>query len=229
MTHATIDHAAHARGILFILSGPSGVGKDTILRHALPRLGKIRTSISVTTRPPRPGEQHGIDYFFAPADEFALRLERGEFLEHAGVHGYFYGTPRSWVEEELDNGMDVVLEIDVQGAVQVRRQFQHAVLIFLAPPSWDELAHRLLGRLAHDRKLAHDIGATQAEDEAAIYRRLHNARLELARATQYEYLIINNKLSEATSQFCAIVTAERCRPWRYDLSGLLAEEADHGG
>lgn len=227
MTPATVDQPTHARGILFILSGPSGVGKDTILRQALPRLGKIRTSISVTTRPPRPGEQHGVDYFFIPADEFALRLEHGEFLEHAGVHGYFYGTPHTWVEAELSTGMDVVLEIDVQGAVQVRQQFPSAILIFLAPPSWDELSHRLLRRLEHDRKLAHHIGANQAEDEATILRRLRNARQELARARQYEYLIVNDKLSEAIRQFCAIVTAERCRPWRYDLSGLLEEEADH--
>ncbi len=148
-------------------------------------------------------------------------LERGEFLEHAGVHGYFYGTPRNWVEEELNAGMDVVLEIDVQGAVQVRRLFPQAILIFLAPPSWEELSRRLLRRLEHDRKLARNIGALQAEDEATIRRRLHNARQELARVDQYEYLIINDKLGDAINQFCAIVTAERCRPWRYDLTALL--------
>lgn len=226
MTVPTPDSAAFTRGILFILSGPSGVGKDTILRHALPKLGTIRTSISVTTRPPRPGEVHGVDYFFVAPDEFAVMLERNEFLEHAGVHGYFYGTPRKWVEEELRTGMDVVLEIDVQGAVQVRRLFPQAILIFLAPPSWRELTRRLLRRLDHDRKLAHDIGARQAEDEATIRRRLMNARDELSRVNQYEYLIINDKLPEATDQFCAIVTAERCRPWRQDIDKLLEEGPD---
>lgn len=223
MTVPTPDAAAPTRGILFILSGPSGVGKDTVLRHALPKLGTIRTSISVTTRPPRPGEQDGVDYFFIPADEFALMLERGEFLEHAGVHGYFYGTPRKWVEDELRTGMDVVLEIDVQGAIQVRSLFPQAILIFLAPPSWTELSRRLIKRLDHDRKLARDIGARQAEDEATIRRRLHNARAELAKVDQYEYLIINDKLPDATNEFCSIVTAERCRPWRKPITELLAE------
>ena len=228
MTELTPDAIEPTRGILFILSGPSGVGKDTILDRALAKMSKIRASISVTTRPPRPGEQHGVDYFFVPPDEFALMLERGEFLEHAGVHGYFYGTPRTWVDEELRTGMDVVLEIDVQGAVQVRRLFPQAILIFLAPPSWEELSRRLLKRLEHDRKLAHDIGAREAEDEATIRKRLANARQELARVDQYEYLIVNDKLAEATEQFCAIVIAERCRPWRQDIERLLKEDPTHG-
>jgi len=222
----TVEHTEPGQGILFILSGPSGVGKDTILRRALPQLGKIRTSLSVTTRPPRPGEKHGVDYLFVAHDEFALMLERDEFLEHAGVHGYFYGTPRQWVQEELRSGMDVVLEIDVQGAIQVRRQFPEAILIFLAPPSWQELTRRLLKRLEHDRKLARDTGARQAENEATIRRRLQNARDELAKVDQYEYLIINDQLSEATNQFCAIVIAERCRPKRLSIEKLLREEPD---
>lgn len=212
MTHITTGADARTRGILFILSGPSGVGKDTVLRRALPRLGGIRTSVSVTTRPPRPNERDGIDYFFVSTEEFVGRLERNDLLEHAAVHGHLYGTPRSWVLEQLHAGTDVVLEIDVQGAVQVKAAFPQAILVFLAPPSWGELARRLRGR--------------STEDEATITKRLDNARVELARVDQYEYLIVNDKLADATDRFCCVVAAERARPWRLDLSLLLEEGRD---
>lgn len=199
------------RGILFVLSGPSGVGKDTVLRHALPRLGRIRTSISVTTRPPRADERHGVDYFFVSTDEFANLLEQGQLLEHAAVHGHFYGTPRQWVLEQLSAGMDVVLEIDVQGAMQVKSVFSQAILVFLAPPSWAELARRLRAR--------------QTEDEASIQRRLENARLEMLKIACYDYLIINDRLVDATDRLSAVVMAERLRPCRQDVEALLAEES----
>jgi guanylate kinase len=170
------------------------VGKDTVLRLAIPRLPNFRTSISVTTRDPRPGEMHGREYFFlAPAD-FATMLEQGELLEHAAVHGHFYGTPRQWVSQQLQAGIDVVLEIDVQGAMQVKAQWPQAVLIFIAPPSWAELSRRLRGR--------------NTEDEATVRHRLQNARAELARGEQYEYLIINDKLEDAVDRLCAIVLAD---------------------
>jgi guanylate kinase len=168
----------------------------------------------MTTRPPRPGEVNGVDYFFVTADEFATKLEEGELLEHAAVHGHFYGSPRSWVLEQLAAGTDVVLEIDVQGAIQVRSQFPQAILIFLAPPSWKELTRRLRGR--------------NTEDEAAIRHRLHNARIELARVDQYEYLIINDRLDDAVDRLRAVVLAERSRPWRQDIEALLAEDPDNG-
>ena len=199
-----------ARGMLFILSGPSGVGKDTVLQGALPSLGAIRTSISVTTRAPRAGETHGIDYFFIASEEFARLMEEGGLLEHAAVHGYFYGTPRAWVTEQLQAGTDVVLEIDVQGAVQVKSLFPQAILIFLAPPSWHELSRRLRER--------------NTEDEESILRRLRHARQELARIDQYEYLIVNDRLQDAIDRLSAIVLAERCRPWRQDIATLLAAE-----
>ena len=201
------------RGILFILSGPSGVGKDTVLRQALPRLGAIRTSISVTTRSPRGNEVDGRDYFFVSPEHFATMLEQQDLLEHAAVHGHFYGTPRSWVMEQLRAGIDVVLEIDVQGAIQVRNLFPRAILVFLAPPSWQELASRLRRR--------------NTEEEGAITRRLQAARMELSRVTQYEYLIINDQVPDAVARLCAIVAAERCRPWRQDISALEAEEILH--
>jgi guanylate kinase len=187
-------------GILFVLSGPSGVGKDTVLRRALPKLGRIRTSISATTRAPRPREAFGVDYFFVTRDEFLAMQAKGDLLEHALVHDNFYGTPRSWVLEQLQQGIDVVLAIDVQGALQVRKLYPEAVLIFIAPPSWDELSRRLRGR--------------GTEDDATVQRRLENARTELSRAGEYNYLVINDNLHEATDRLRAIVIAERSRPAR---------------
>lgn len=197
-------------GMLFILSGPSGVGKDTVLQAALPRLGAIRTSISVTTRESRTGEIHGVNYFFTSSEEFARLLEDGGLLEHAAVHGFFYGTPRAWVTAQLQAGIDVVLEIDVQGALQVKSQFPQAILVFLAPPSWRELSRRLRGR--------------NTEDEASIHRRLQHARHELSRVSQYEYLIVNDRLEEAVERLCAVVLAERCRPWRQDFTAWQDDE-----
>ena len=206
-------NAAHTlRSTLFILSGPSGVGKDTVVQCAKPYLRNIRNSISVTTRAPRVGETHGVDYFFVTADEFAEMLEKGDLLEHAVVHGHFYGTPRSWVVEQLAAGTDVLLEIDIQGALQVKAQFPEAILIFLAPPSWPELSRRLRQR--------------QTEDEASIRRRLANARRELARINQYDYLIVNDVLEDAAARLQAIILAERSRPWRQQLDVLLAEGND---
>ena len=212
MTEPQHDNAK-LPGILFILSGPSGVGKDTVLQCVLPRLDRIRTSISVTTRDPRPEETDGIDYFFISSDAFATMLERGDLLEHAAVYGHFYGTPRVWVLEQLHAGIDVVLEIDVQGALQVKKQFPQAILIFLAPPSWNELARRLRGR--------------QTEDEDSIRRRLQSAREELARVEQYEYLIVNGEVDDAANRLHAIVLAERSRPWRQDIATLAEEENGH--
>ncbi len=201
MNNFSTEDLKRDEGILFILSGPSGVGKDTILRRVLPRLTEIRTSISITTRDPRPHEKDGIDYFFVSSEKFAEMLETGDMLEHAAVHGHFYGTPRKWVEDELNKGMDVILEIDVQGALQVRREFPGAILVFLAPPSWDELARRL-----HWRK---------TEDDNTIRRRLENAKHEMERIENYEYLVINDKLDDAVRDVESIIIAERLRPWRY--------------
>lgn len=214
MTDTPYAHHRATHGILFILSGPSGVGKDTVLRTVLPQLDGIRTSISVTTRSPRPGERHEVDYFFVSPDKFASLLEKQELLEHAAVHGHFYGTPRSWVLDQLASGMDVVLEIDVQGALQVKAEFPDAILVFLAPPSWEELSRRLRGR--------------KTEDPETIRRRLRNARQEIARVDNYEYLVVNDHLQDAADRLRAIVLAERSRPWRQDLSCLLVEEELHG-
>jgi guanylate kinase len=198
------------QGTLFVLSGPSGVGKGCILEGALPRLTDIARSVSVTTRPPRPDEVDGRDYWFRTASDFAAMVAGDELLEWAEVHGHQYGTPRGPVEASLAAGQDVVLEIDVQGALQVREHAPEAVLIFAAPPSWGELARRL-----HDR-------ATETED--SISRRLEAARQELAvvceRPSLYGYIIINDALDDAVERFRSIVVAERSRPDRLDLSAL---------
>lgn len=201
--------SARRRGTLFIISGPSGAGKDSVLQEALPRLEHIRTSISVTTRAPRKDDEHGVHYFFITPDEFAAMQARGELLEFAPVHRHMYGTPRAWVMEQLDAGIDVVLEIDVQGAMQVKRLYPDVVLVFLATPSLRELADRLRTR--------------DTETDAEMDERLAAARQEMAHIDEYDYLIINDVLEEAAERFRIVVTAERMRPHRQDLSALFEE------
>ncbi|HOS42211.1 MAG TPA: guanylate kinase [Armatimonadota bacterium] len=200
------------RGTLFVLSGPSGVGKNTVLRRAAERVRNLQISVSVTTRAPRRGERPDVSYVYVSPDAFAGMRDAGAFLEYAEVHDASYGTRAAPVRAWLDAGQDVVLEIDVQGALQVRAHEPDLVLVFLAPPSWEELATRLRRR--------------DTETEEKIARRLAHARREMARIGEYHYLIINDQLADAVERFCAIVTAERCRPARQDLRGLLGEHRD---
>ena len=192
---------APARGNLIVVSGPSGVGKDAVLAPLFsaemcpPRL---RRCITATTRAPRPGEVEGLDYFFLRHEEFEERIAEGFFLEHASFSGRFYGTPKWWVEAELDGGNDVLLKIDVQGALQVRSLAPDAVLVFIAPPSEAELERRLRGR---------DSGA----DPDDLARRLATAREELALARRYDYLVMNERIEQAVEDLRAIIIAERCR------------------
>jgi guanylate kinase len=190
-----------ARGKLIVVSGPSGVGKDAVLAPLFaagtcpPRL---RRCITATTRAPRPGEIEGVDYFFLDHDDFLRRAGEGFFLEHASFAGRCYGTPRWWVEAERAGGNDVLLKIDVQGALQVRSQEPGSVLIFIAPPSEAELERRLRGR---------DLEA----DPADLARRFAIAREELALSRHYDYLVVNDRIEEAVEALRAIVIAERCR------------------
>jgi guanylate kinase len=153
--------------------------------------------VTATTRPPRAGETDGHDYHFWSLEEFERREAAGDLLEAAQVHGHRYGTPAGWVFDQLDRGTDVILKIDVQGALAVRKRCPHAVLIFVKPPSLEEMEARLRGR--------------GSESEAQIQRRLQDAREELARADRYDYLIVNDVLESAVAKLAAIVTAERCR------------------
>lgn len=186
-----------SQGQLFILSGPSGSGKSTLMTQVLQRLPNLAFSVSHTTRPARPGEQDGVHYHFIDKAAFlALRDQRPSgFLEWAEVHGNFYGTSVAEVESKLQQGMDILLDIDVQGARQVRQQRSDVVSIFLCPPSLEILAERLQRR------------ATEADATFAL--RLENARKELACAPEYSYLLVNDQLETAVSGFCSIIIAER--------------------
>ncbi len=187
-------------GIPVVLSGPSGAGKTTIQKQLLSRYQDLVPSISATTRPPRPGEVHGKDYLFLSEPEFQSGTEQNLFLEHAQVHGHFYGTPKGPLEEHLHLGVDVLLVIDVQGGLQIRSACTEAVLIFLLPPSMADLAKRI------------DSRGDVPPGEMQV--RLRNAEWEMSFATQYDYLVINRNLDEAVSQVRSILVADRCRTQR---------------
>ena len=187
-------------GTLFIVSAPSGAGKTTLVRLLLEQDAHVRLSISYTTRAPRPGEQDGREYHFVSVTDFLSMRERGDFLESAEVHGNYYGTSRVWLAEQIHAGRDILLEIDWQGAQQVRRRFSDAVGIFIMPPSLDELERRLRGR-----------GTDSAE---VIARRLAAARDEMSHVGEFEYVIINNQLQEALGDLLAALRASRLRPTR---------------
>jgi len=184
-------------GSLFVVAAPSGAGKSSLVNALLAQEPDIKLSISYTTRAPRPGEEHGREYFFASEADFLARRASGEFLESAEVHGHYYGTSRIAIEEQTRQGNDVLLEIDWQGAQQVRKQFPQAVGIFILPPSIAALKDRLEKR-----------GQDQPE---VIVRRLLAAGGEIAHATEFEYVIINQDFATALSQLAAIVKATRCR------------------
>ncbi len=187
-----------SKGRIIILSGPSGVGKGTILREVMRRNPKLRFSVSATTREPRPGEVEGVHYYFVDKPGFEKMIEEGQLLEHAYYAGNYYGTPEKGIDKALEEGYSVVLEIDVQGALQVLQRRPDAISIFIAPPSFEELTRRLNGR-----------GDTALEVAGL---RLHIALQECATATQYQYIIINDDIGHAAEEFQAILTAEACRP-----------------
>lgn len=178
-------------GLLFILSGPSGAGKGTLVKELLRRVPDMWVSVSATTRAPRPGEKDGSDYFFLTAPEFEARVRHGEFLEHATVHGNRYGTLRAPVERRLDRGVDVVLEIDPQGAAQVRKQMDRSRLVFVKAPSAEELERRIRYR--------------GAESEEQLRTRMKTAEQELAVEGMYDFVVINDDVTRATDELVAYV------------------------
>jgi len=184
-------------GNLFVVAAPSGAGKTTLVRLLLEQETAVGLSISYTTRGPRPGEANGREYHFVDTAQFRAMIERGEFLEWAEVHGNFYGTSKKWIADRLAAGGDVLLEIDWQGAQQVRKLFPQAIGVFILPPSMEELERRLTGR-----------GTDAAE---VIARRLAAAQAEMRHVGEFDYVIINNELEEALVDLRAVVRASRLK------------------
>ncbi|WP_126993837.1 guanylate kinase [Thermosipho globiformans] len=188
------------KGTLFVVSGPSGVGKTSIISALMNKLENIVFSVSCTTRPPRPGEVDGVDYFFVSRDKFIEMREKGEFLEWAEVHGNLYGTPKKFVLENIEKGNRIILDIDVQGALQVKRNFDDAVFIFVAPPSYEVLKERLLKR--------------GTENSQSMLKRLENAKWEMSKIVEFDYLIVNSDLEKSILAMKSIITAESYRTRR---------------
>lgn len=200
-------------GLLIVISGPSGAGKGTILKEVLKRNPNIEISISCTTRKPRPGETEGVSYFFKTHEQFAEMLKNDEFLEYAKVFDNYYGTPKVKVNELLEQGKDVVLEIDVQGTVKVKNGIKNAIYIFIAPPTMQELKRRLAGR------------GTETEEQ--MQKRLVTSTQELGYASEYDYIVINDVLEEAVENVEAIVKAEHLKIKRSNrIEQLLKEGVD---
>ncbi|MCL2566317.1 MAG: guanylate kinase [Defluviitaleaceae bacterium] len=187
------------KGMLVIISGPSGSGKGTVVKRLDPDKG-YALSVSMTTREPRPGEEYGRDYFFVSEEEFIATRDTNGLLEHAVFVGNLYGTPRRYVDDEIARGKIVVLEIEVEGALQIREKFPDAVLIFLMPPDIDELGRRLFNR--------------QTEDKMTIEQRLNRAKNEIKYISRYDYVVLNEEVDLAVDRINTIVGAEFLKPHR---------------
>ena len=186
------------KGKALIISGPSGVGKSTVLKSLIEKRKNLYFSVSATTRDARPGEVDGVHYHFLDVDTFRDWIAKGEFLEYAEFVGNFYGTPKKYVYAAMEEGKDVILDIEVQGAIQVFSKMPEVVRIFIAPPSWEELERRLTDR------------GTDSEDK--IQKRLLRAKVEFQTAHTYDYFVINDSVENAVRELDAIMTAEHCKP-----------------
>ena len=186
------------RGKTFIICGPSGVGKGTVVARLLASDPTLYFSVSATTRAPRPGEQDGKHYHFLTMEQFEQWIAEDQFLEHAQFVGNRYGTPQLYVDKAMEQGRDVLLDIEIQGAEQVHRKRPDAVRIYVAPPSWAELERRLIGR--------------GTEDMDKVRSRLERGKVEFAAAKDFDYFVINDTVDHAVSEIQAIMAAEHCRP-----------------
>lgn len=204
------------RGLLFVLSGPSGVGKGTVCAALRRKLPQLIYSVSATTRFPREGECEGVNYFFKSREQFHEMIETDALLEHAEYVGNYYGTPRDFVEKTLSEGKDIILEIEVQGALKVKEKFTEGVFIFLMPPSLNELKQRIVGR--------------GTESQATIDHRLSVAVDEMNLLHHYDYAVVNDEIDQACSRISSIITAEHCKRERFLLElfqereGIPAED-----
>lgn len=199
------------KGLLIVISGPSGTGKGTICKELLSRnIPDLELSISVTTRKPRTGELDGLNYFFKDKAKFIEMIENNEFIEYARVYDNYYGTPKQYVFDRLNEGKDVILEIDTQGAVHVKNIFDEGILIFIVPPSFAELKNRILNR------------GTETEED--IKKRLKCANEELKLSSYYDYLIVNDNIIKAADKVESILQAEKCKIKRINIDYLNFEE-----
>lgn len=191
-------------GLLIVVSGPSGVGKGTVCAALRKRMPELTYSVSATTRAPREGEQEGVNYFFKTVPEFKRMIQNDELIEWAQYVGNYYGTPRRFVEETLASGKDILLEIEVQGAVQVKQRFPQGIFIFLVPPTMEDLRERILNR--------------GTETETSLTNRLDAASDEFKQIHQYDYVVINDEVESACERVRAIIIAEHCRKDRLIMS-----------
>ena len=189
------------KGLLLVVSGPSGAGKGTICKALLNKNDQIKLSVSATTRKPRNGEVHGVNYFFIEKEEFAKMIENGEFLEYAQIYDNFYGTPKAAIIECLEKGQDVILEIEMQGARQIKEVYPEGVFIFVLPPSLEELKSRIVGR------------GTETQEE--IEKRFSCAFEEINQIVNYDYFIVNEDIEKSVSDVEAIICAEKNKATRY--------------
>lgn len=201
MNDETRRYSGRRRGVIVILSAPSGTGKTTLIKQLLAEFSDLALSVSHTTRGRRAGEVAGSDYHFVTAKAFERTRARGGFAEWARVHGSFYGTPRRFLEQTIRRGKDVLLDIDVQGARKIKAEYREAVSVFLLPPSWGELKRRLAVR-----------GTDRTE---SIRERLKNARREMREVMRYDYCVVNREIGEAFEALRAIIVAERLRTVRF--------------
>ncbi len=185
------------KGRTFIITGPSGVGKSTVLQSFMAQRDDLYFSVSATTRAPRPGEENGVHYHFLDKDTFRQWMEQGEFLEHAEFVDNYYGTPKRFVDEAMERGEDVILDIELQGVLQVHEKRPETIRIFLAPPSWEELERRLTQR------------GTDTLDK--IQKRLQRAKEDFSAAGTFDYFVINDTVENAVRELNAIFTAEHCK------------------
>lgn len=185
------------RGLLIVVSGPSGAGKGTVLAHTIANYPTLRYSVSVTTRKPRAGEKEGVNYYFKTLEEFEELLSKGEFLEYQKVYDNYYGTPLSKVRQQLDEGYDVVLEIDVKGALEVKNKYPDAVMIFISPAKRETIEERLRGR------------STESEEQLKI--RTKSAIEEIKQAVFYDYIVVNEDAFKGAQDIIAIIEAEKCK------------------
>jgi guanylate kinase len=190
-----------SQGLLIVVSGPSGAGKGTVCRAYMEKHPDTLLSISATTRAPRSGEKEGVNYFFLRDAEFEKKIEEGDFLEHAKVYGHHYGTPRKYVRDNLMHGRDIILEIDIQGALAVKDRCEEGVFIFIVPPSMEELKRRIIAR------------GTETKKEAL--KRFKQSYEELNFISRYNYVIVNDTIEEAVRKMEAIITAEKCHVSRF--------------